>query len=171
MPLVSQSRPIPHPDQACPPTGCQLMAYLTVFNSNVGRHRDNGLQLPDGKHCRLGNSEDENSQICGSSVMVYTAGPPVTFALSAPPSGKKPWEATKMEYEIHASLTVTLGDGTLYVLDPRDDENYCHEAWFEPCIIARGADVRRAYVFRWLSKRRLFYADECGYYRYRCTGE
>ena len=169
--LLSEFWPLPYPSQVCPPTGCQLMAYLTVFDSNIGRHRDNGLEPPDGQHCRLGNSVDENSQIRGSSVIVYTAGPPMTFALSAPPRGMMPWEAGKLEYEIQTSLTVTLGEGTLYVLDPRDDENYCHEAWFEPCIIARGADVRRAYVFRWLSKRRLFYADECGYYRYRCTGE
>ena len=157
--------------QACPPTGCQLMAYLTVFNSSVGRHRDNGVQAPEGKHGRLGNSEDENSQIRGSSVLVYTRGPPMTLALSAPPRGKMPWQARKDEYEIEPSLTVSLDEGTLYVLDPRDDENYCHEAWFEQRIIMRGADVRRAYVFRWLSKRRLFYADVAGCDRNRCTGE
>ena len=82
-----------------------------------------------------------------------------------------PWTAQKAEYEIKPSLVVSLGAGTLYVLDPRDDENFCHEAWFEPEIIARGADVRRAYVFRWLSKRRLFYADACGSDRFRCCDE
>ena len=155
--------------QVCPPTGCQLLAYLTVFNSCVGRHRDNGLLLPEGQHCRLGNTEDENSQIRGSSVLVYTAGPPMTFALSTPPAGKRPWQATKAEYEIQPALTVALGDGTLYVLDPRDDENCCHEAWFERAIIALGADVRRAYVFRWLSKRKLFFADGAGRDRHRCS--
>ena len=157
--------------QVCPPTGCQLMAYLTVFGSCVGRHRDNGLLLPEGQHCRLGNTEDENSQIRGSSVMVYTAGPPMSFALSTPPVGKTPWQAKKVEYEVQPALTVALGEGTLYVLDPRDDENCCHEAWFEAATIALGADVRRAYVFRWLSKRKLFFAEGTGTERHRCSGE
>jgi hypothetical protein len=119
----------------------------------------------------LGNSEDENSQIRGSSVMVYSMGPPMTFALSTPPGSKAPWQAPKRTYEIQASLTVSLDDGTLYVLDPRDDENCCHEAWFEESTLAHGADVRRAYVFRWLSKQKLFFADGVGSDRNRCTGE
>ena len=142
--------------QACPPTGCQLMIYQTLFGACIGRHRDNGLQPPDGSHGRLGNSEDENSQIRGSSVLVFTKGPPMTFALSSPPAHLKPWTATKTEYEIDPELTIPLGDGTLYVLTPRTDEECCHEAWFEDSVLTRGADVRRAYVFRWLSKSRLF---------------
>ena len=142
--------------QVCPPTGCQLMIYQTLFGACIGRHRDNGLQPPDGSHGRLGNSEDENSQIRGSSVLVFTKGPPMTFALSSPPAHLKPWTATKTEYEIDPELTIPLGDGTLYVLTPRTDEQCCHEAWFEESVLRRGADVRRAYVFRWLSKSRLF---------------
>jgi hypothetical protein len=142
--------------QVCPPTGCQLMIYQTLFGACIGRHRDNGLQPPDGSHGRLGNSEDENSQIRGSSVLVFTKGPPMTFALSSPPAHLKPWTATKTEYEIDPELTIPLGDGTLYVLTPRTDEQCCHEAWFEDSVLRRGADVRRAYVFRWLSKSRLF---------------
>ena len=148
--------------QVCPPTGCQLLAYHTLFGSTINRHRDNGLLVPGGKHSRLGNSEDENSQIRGSSVLVFSRGAPMTFALSSPPSGKLPWTVTKDEYEIQPALTLSLEDGTLYVLDPRDDENHCHEAWFESDIIARGAHVRCAYVFRWLSKQHVFYVDRKG---------
>ena len=86
----------------------------------------------------------------------------MTFALSTPPLGKPPWETPKDEYEIEPTLTLALEDGTLYILDPRDDENHCHEAWFEDDIIARGADVRRAYVFRWLAKQHAFYVDRTG---------
>ena len=86
----------------------------------------------------------------------------MTFALSSPPLGKPPWDVTKQEYEIEPSLTLTLEEGTSYVLDPRDDENHCHEAWFECDIIARGADVLCAYVFRWLSRQHLFYVDRAG---------
>ena len=103
--------------QACPPTGCQLMVYSTLFASCIGRHRDNGLEPPDGQHGRLGNSVDENSQIRGSSVLVYSAGPAMTFALSAPPEGRMPWEAKKTEYEIQLLCTIKktgfLGPGTI----------------------------------------------------------
>ena len=145
--------------QACPPTGCQLLAYQTLFHATVGRHRDNGLLL-DGGHCRLGHSEDQNSQIRGSSVMVFTPDdPPMTFALVEPPPGKKPWDARKKEYVYRKPLMVPLGRGTLYILDSVDDENFCHEAWFEESIKAIGAQVRLAFVFRWLSKEHRFFSE------------
>jgi len=31
--------------QQCPPTGMQALFYYTIFNSTIGRHRDNGLLL------------------------------------------------------------------------------------------------------------------------------
>ena len=55
---------------------------------------------------RLGHSEDENSQIRGSSVIVYTEGPPRLFALVKPPRGKKPWNTPKKAYIWDAKLVV-----------------------------------------------------------------
>jgi hypothetical protein len=57
-----------------------------------------------------------------------------------------------------------LGSGSLYlyILDPIDDENTCHQAWFKPETIRLGADVRLAFCYRWLSKAHEFFSDEHG---------
>ena len=55
-----------------------------------------------------------------------------------------------------------LGSGTIYVLDPRDDEDFCHEAWFASAVKATGASVRIAFAFRWLSKQHYFFCDAEG---------
>jgi hypothetical protein len=144
-----------------PPTGCQLLVYQTLFNSTIGRHRDNGLTV-DGKDARLGFTEDENSQIRGTSVLVFTVGPPMDVALVVPPPGKPPWKCKKVEYRYDARLVASLGSGSLYVLDPIDDENTCHQAWFKPETIRLGADVRLAFCYRWLSKAHEFFSDEHG---------
>ena len=52
-----------------------------------------------------------------------------------------------------------MGTGTVFILDPRDDENFCHEAWFPPEIIKLGTQARVALVFRWLSKAHDFFVD------------
>ena len=80
------------------------MADHTLFDGAVGRHRDNGLLLET--HSRLGHSEDENSQIRGSSVIVFSWGPPMDFALVKPPKGKHPWNTEKDDYEYHIRLVV-----------------------------------------------------------------
>ena len=56
-------------------------------------------------------------------------------------------------------MSDALGSGTLYVLDPRDDEDFCHEAWFKPFIMRLGAGVRVSFVFRWLSKCHRFFGE------------
>ena len=91
--------------QACPPTGCQALVYQTAFNSSIGRHRDNGLRIAN-KQARLGHSEDENSQVRGSSVIVFTEGSPMEFALVKPPHGKFPWNTPKKDYVFDTRLVV-----------------------------------------------------------------
>jgi hypothetical protein len=84
--------------QVGPPTGCQLMVYHEAFGGKVGRHRDNGL-VQNGKGCRTGNTEDENSQIRGSDVISYSVGDAMDFILSRPPEGKKPGNTKKKDYK------------------------------------------------------------------------
>ena len=92
--------------------------------------------------------------------MVFTPDdPPMTFALVEPPRGKKPWDTEKKRYVYEKPLMVPLGRGTLYILDSIDDENFCHEAWFEEFIKAIGAQVRLAFAFRWLSKEHRFFSE------------
>ena len=64
------------------------------------------LSQEEGTHARLGHSEDENSQIRGSSVIVYVEGAEMEFALVKPPKGKHPWMAKKKEYEYDIRLIV-----------------------------------------------------------------
>ena len=59
-----------------------------------------------GTHARLGHSEDQNSQIRGSSVIVYVEGAAMDFALVKSPEGKYPWTAKKKEYEYDFRLIV-----------------------------------------------------------------
>ena len=63
-------------------------------------------------------------------------------------------------------LRGSLGSGTLYILDPRDDEDFCHEAWFSSAVRATGSSVRIAFAFRWLSKQHLFFSDAEGELRH-----
>ena len=68
-----------------PPTGCQLLMYYTIFDSSMGRHRDNYTtqQMLDVASGAANMSEmvptdsrqmDANSQQIGSNVLVYTEG-------------------------------------------------------------------------------------------------
>jgi hypothetical protein len=59
-----------------------------------------------------------------------------------------------------------LGSGTLYILDPRDDEDFCHEAWFSSAVRATGSHMRIAFAFRWLSKQHHFFCDAEGELRH-----
>ena len=101
-------------------------------------------------------------QVRGSSVLVYSEGPPMEFALVCPPEGRKPWNTKKGEYQYKAKFVCSLGTGSLYILDARDDEDFCHEAWFSPVVLKGGASVRLAFAFRWLSKTCVFHVGDGG---------
>jgi len=142
----------------CPPTACQVMIYHTLFNGSVGFHRDIGLRNLDGSQGQLGYSEDENSQVRGSSVLLYSIGVPMLFRFKKPPKGKDKHETSKKDYVTDDKhLSILMEDDSLLVLDPRDDERYVHRTAFRakdnpmkvPCI-------RLVYVFRWLSKKHQF---------------
>lgn len=60
----------------------------------------------EGTHTRLGHSEDENSQVRGSSVIVYVEGAEMDFALVKPPPGKRPWNTKKKKYIYDVRLVV-----------------------------------------------------------------
>ena len=150
------------PSKRCPPTGCQLLLYYTLFCSAIGRHRDNYnskqmvevikgkrslASLVEGNH----HGGDANSQVVGSNVLVYTAGDAdMTFALSFPQPSD--YSASREEYVIHPIFCTTLGAGTLLVFSPVDDLFFCHEAFFGD----HKGNYRLAFVFRWLSQVRKF---------------
>jgi hypothetical protein len=151
--------------KATPPTGCQLLLYYVLFDSSIGRHRDNYnkkhlLSVVEGKRSASSIQEgnhhggDANSQMLGSNVLVYTHGDAdMTFALSfCPPNNHK---ATLEEYIIHPIFCAKMGTGTLLVFQPLDDLLFCHEAFFED--VSTGT-CRAAFVFRWLTQTRRFSA-------------
>ena len=146
---------LPSISQACPPTHCQLMAYHTIFNGHVGHHRDNGHVAPPATHTR-----DECSQIRGSAVLSFTVGTQMEFSFRRPPEGKSIFNAKKEDYLKNTDLACTLSEGSLFVLDPVDDENFRHEAYFAKSIKESTNEPRIAFMFRWLAKQHEFYADK-----------
>ena len=187
MPAAGQRRAMPRPvfslrtccwhaalpylvgvSKLAPPTGCQLLLYYMLFESCIGRHRDNYThammrdvqmgtrelnQLLEGSH----HGGDVNSQAVGSCVLVYTQGnADMTFCLSFPTATS----SSVKEYVVHPTFCVPLGAGTLLVFHPMDDLCFCHEAWL---TCGGGIDAgdagayRLAFVFRWLTQARTFF--------------
>ena len=181
----------------CPPTACQLMMYYGLFSSYVGRHRDNfscsdlldewrGNGSAIGKaygHCANGKSQEDNSQVVGSDVLVWTEGTcPMVLSLSFPileVCGSLSLHAVicvclqaelyltlcckslqgdvmhRKKYKVHPRFQVSLGPGTLFVFSCQDDVHFCHEAEF--CVEHKNpSDHRFAFVFRWLCRVDVF---------------
>lgn len=151
--------------QQRPPTAGQLIMYHALFHGAMGRHRDNFNckqlgqvlwgerqvgDLVDGSH----HGGDANSQVVGSDVLIYTLEGSVAmqFVLSFPPPGNR--QASMKAYEVHPSLSVPLGGGTLLVFKAIDDLFFCHEAFF--LATSDGTSCRAAIVFRWLQSERSF---------------
>ena len=91
----------------------------------------------------------------GSSVIVYALGDGMEFGLLKP---AKDYKSKTKDHKWTADGTLMLENGSAFVLDPRDDENYLHAARFPK----RKADaplprICVALAFRWLSCRASFY--------------
>ena len=139
-----------------PPTHCQLLLYYVLFQSHMGRHRDNYTvrhlkAMLEGGSCP-GNPDAgmDPSMRTGSEVLLYTEGPtPMDFALSFPPSSRL--DAPIKDYVRRSVFTVKLGRGTLMIFKDCDDQFFCHEANFDgPALAAADASgYRLSFVFRW----------------------
>ena len=79
--------------------------------------------------------------------MIYTIGTPMVLSLYAENNCKK------------ATESVELCDGSLFVLDPMDDERYRHGCEFA-CLTAQETGCGVSFVFRWLSKTSQFYGGD-----------
>ena len=146
-----------------PPTHCQLLFYYTRLRARMNEHRDNaskstlhdiakrnGLSLFEGH----ASGTDENSQVPGTNVVVFTTGDiGQNFSLHAV-DGSILYEADRSEHV--ASRTWRLDWGTVCVLDPTDDLTMTHEALF---VNKETGHVRKAWVFRWLQSARHFSKD------------
>jgi hypothetical protein len=114
-----------------------------------------------------------NSHIFGTSVIVFSLFDDMDFGLLVPPPGKD-YTMSQKEHKWHDDLTIHLDHGSVYVLDPCDDENYMHSAKFPKCPAcpsgrkpcgyecSHNSRVRLALVYHWVSKRCPFYANMNG---------
>lgn len=154
-----------------PPTHCQLLLYYVLFQSHMGRHRDNytvrhlRATLEGGEAAGSTHANMENSQRLGSEVLLYTEGPtPMDFALSFPP--KDDLGCGRQEYVRRACFTVRLGRGTLMVFKDCDDQFFCHEAEFSAHVLrqADASGCRLCFVFRWCTSVKNFrVAPDCSF--------
>lgn len=154
---------------ASTPTACQLMMYYTAFKSSVGRHRDNfckehlvqycsGVDLLNEMTSGHSASGDQNSQILGSDVLLWTDGnAPMSLMLSFP-DPEKSVDQDRKEYIICPSFCIPMGAGTLLIFKAIDDLLFCHEAAFGDMWLDFHGDggYRFVYVFRWLQSVRRF---------------
>jgi hypothetical protein len=145
--------------RVCPPTSCQLLIYHSYFDGKMGFHRD--VQLP-GLDISSPNaySPDKSSQIRGSSVLIYNIGDPMLFEFKIDTAEVKTEKKQKKDKKGKEALSVSLGDGDLLVLDPRDDETYKHGVKFvNKSNPNKELQVRIALVYRWISDVQPFYVD------------
>jgi hypothetical protein len=138
----------------------------------MSQHRDNsnkrdmtnlasGADL--GEHGHPSGANCENSQMVGSSVMVYTHGTaPMVFTLAFRPAGA-PLNMDRDLYTVHPRFQMELGNGTLSILDPVDDLLVTHGAKFDGDFDVHAVDGdpmwwRVGWAFRWLQAKHDFYA-------------
>jgi hypothetical protein len=131
-----------------PPDHCELLCYYTLFNSSMGRHRDNfspqdlAEYFVSGKDPRSG---AKRAQLADSNVLIWSVGnAPMTLHLSFPRSIADAGKAKL--YVKHPTLSFRLCGGTLFVFAPLDDLFFCHEC----CFSSTTPGHRFSFVYRWL---------------------
>ena len=103
----------------------------------------------------------ENSQVIGSSVIIYTRGNrPMNFIFKYASLGK-PVTQSRSDYVTSPSYQIRMGDGWITVLDPMDDMLMLHTVVFDDDDDeGQPADgYRIAYVYRNLHVKEDFYVD------------
>jgi hypothetical protein len=146
-----------------PPTHCQLLLYYVLFNSSMGRHRDNYTvrhlrAMLDGEAAAGSTSAGmENSQRLGSEVLLYTEGSaPMDFTLTFPQPDDLYGDIKT--YVKRAAFVIPLSRGTLMVFKDVDDQFFCHEASFNAAALSScgPGGCRICYVYRWCTSVKNF---------------
>lgn len=167
--------------QHSPPTACQLLCYYTAFESDMRSHKDNftlqdairameamrtwGLTPQQAFEEAVRESKgtpsggDENSQLMGSDVLVYTeCNEPMLFELSFP-NPQNP-HGDKTTYGVDPCYSYPLENGSVFVFKGMDDLFFYHEARFSLRTrhrVGKQDGYRFAFVFRWLASERDFF--------------
>ena len=103
-------------------------------------------------------SGDQNSQMVGSDVLLWTDGNAQMFLKLSFPDPGKPTDQNRKEYIIHPHFCIPMAAGTLLIFKAIDDLLFCHEtAFHEVCLdFHEDCGYRFVYVFRWLQSVRMF---------------
>lgn len=163
-----------------PFTHVQLLLYYECMNGSMGQHRDNnnsadfkrfmeGVQKGGSDTGNCVSAGGENSQVPHSWVAVFTTGTgEMMCQLRFPP--KEDRFCNREYYIARPCFCLQLGPGTLFLMAPRDDLYFTHEADFETeWVGAAGTDpavgdseVREAWVFRHLESLKPFHLEGAG---------
>ena len=144
--------------KSSPPNHCQLLGYYGLFNSKIGRHKDDHTiqdyyDLLDGiKSIEEAVNSSKGSMLAGSDVLIYSVGPlPVRFAWVFAPANDP--SATRERHTRHPYMTIDLRHGSLFVFKAIDDVRFFHEVYIDWGSDVHECDYRFAYVFRWLGEQ------------------
>ena len=135
----------------------------------MGAHRDNnsgstmlnlvnGMAEPWGNNQRVGGSE--NSQVRGSSVVVFSRGQPMTMTLRYATPDRDVTQQSR-HYITSPSFQMRMEDGWVTVLDPIDDMLMIHEVDWQDDDEFDETDVRIAWVYRWLGVTHDYFLQGC----------
>ena len=150
-----------------PPVHCQLLGYYGLFNSKMGRHKDDhhlrtlwSVLLED-TTVEEAVKTTKGALVPGSDVLVFSTGPLhmlfswcYTDAIYGPYAPRK-WHKT------HPFLQITLDHGSLLIFKSIDDLYFYHELSIKWTLengqpsTCKETDYRFAFVFRWLGADKL----------------
>jgi hypothetical protein len=126
--------------QVLPPNGVSILTYFGLFDGKIPSHQDN--------YPNTGIDPQNNSQILGSSIIVYTLGHEAELTF------------TRVAKEKGLAAKFPLGDGCVYILSSLDDLEYRHGAEFatgadggDESQLPKALKARMAFIFRWLGRR------------------
>ena len=151
-----------------PPNHCQLLGYYGLFDSKMGRHKDN-YELFTMQHMlhtflRMQVDFDEQTfqealnntkgaMVPGADVLIYSVGPlPVLFSWCY--SRKEAPFVKREMHEISPYMQIDLPHGSLFVFKAVDDLMFYHEINID-WRYAKPSEFRFAFVFRWLGPDQL----------------
>ena len=141
-----------------------MIFYHRVLGKHMGPHKDNFggtaiKRLCDGdtpfvEGATIGGCE--NSQVIGSSVIIYTRGNcPMKFIFKYASLGN-PVTQSRSYYVTSPSYQIRMGDGWITVMDPMDDLLMLHSVVFDEDVEEQPDHYRIAWVYRNLHVKKDF---------------
>ena len=149
-----------------PPNACQVLYYHKVLGKYMGYHKDNFgssaiKRLCDGNAPFVDGATVggcENSQVIGSSVIIFTRGNCPMKMVFKYASLEHPVDQARSSYVTSPSYQMRMEDGWITVMDPVDDLLMLHSVVFDEDD-GQPDDYRIAWVYRNLEVSKDFYVE------------